>query len=120
MIKKTTTLEEIKPQLKTGEELITLMEKVFYIIKTSIEETNPDERYLIEKLVHMNRIAEKMLDNLLELVKVSSDLTESIPEAMSREYSKVVLRKIIARIENINAATNSHKVTLARLADQCS
>lgn len=117
MEKKATTLEEIKPRLSTGEEFIRLMEKVFFIIRISIEETNPDKRYLIEKLAQMNRVAEKMLDNLKELVEVSFELSENIPDAVSKEYSKVVLRKITARIESLHKENISLKGTLAGLSD---
>jgi predicted nuclease with TOPRIM domain len=117
MEKKATTLEDLKPRLTTGEEFLRLMEKVFFIIKISIEETNPEKRYLIEKLAQMNSVAEKMLDNLKELVEVSSDLSENIPDAASKEYSKVILRKITARIESLHQENISIKETLAGLSE---
>ena len=117
MDKKLITLEEIKPRLTTGEEFLRLMEKVLFIIKISIEETNPDERYLIEKLTQMNLVAEKMLDNLKELVEVSSDLSANIPDEVSKEYSKVVLRNIIAGIENLHKENILLKGTLTALGE---
>ena len=118
MDRKEKTLEAIRPHLNTGEELVRLMEKLFFIIKISVEETNPEHRYLIEKLAQMNQVAEKMLDNLKELVEVSSGLSEYIPDAVSREYSKVVLRKITEKIESMNKDNNSFEGTLARLLKQ--
>lgn len=115
MQKKATTLEEIKSRLSTAEEFLMLMEKVFFIIRISIEETNPDKRYLIEKLEQMNRVAEKMLDNLKELVQVSFDLSVNITDEISKEYSKVILRKITAKIESLHQENNSLMETLADL-----
>jgi len=115
MQKKVTTLEEIKSRLGTAEEFLMLMEKVFFIIRISIEETNPDKRYLIHKLEQMNRVAEKMLDNLKELVQVSFDLSGNITDATSKEYSKVVLGKITARIESLYQENIFIKETLADL-----
>lgn len=54
MQRKEKTLEAIRPHLNTGEELVRLMEKLFFIIKISVEETNPEQRYLTEKLAQMN------------------------------------------------------------------
>jgi hypothetical protein len=118
MQRKEKTLEAIRPHLNTGEELVRLMEKLFFIIKVSVEETNPEQRYLIEKLAQMNIVAEKMLDNLKELVEVSTGLSEYIPDAVSKEYSKVVLRKITEKIESMNKENNSFEATLARLLEQ--
>jgi hypothetical protein len=118
MERKEKTLEAIRPHLNTGEELLRLMEKLFFIIKISVEETEPEKRYLIEKLAQMNSVADKMLNNLKELVEVSSGLSEYLPDAVSKEYSKVILRKITEKIESINKENISFEVTLARLLEQ--
>jgi hypothetical protein len=116
MEKKAITLEEIiKPRFSTGEEFIRLLEKVFFIIRITIEETNPDRLHLIEKLAQINNVAEKMLINLEELVEVSNDLSENIPDFASKEYSKVILKKITASIENLHQENVSLKQTLADL-----
>jgi sugar-specific transcriptional regulator TrmB len=118
MEKKATTLEEIiKPRESTGEEFIRLLEKVFFIIRITLEETNPEKQYLIKKLAQMNIVAEQMLDNLEELVEVSFELSENIPDAVSKEYSKVILKKISASIENLHQDNLSLKETLAILSE---
>jgi hypothetical protein len=118
MEKKATTLEEIiKPRESTGEEFIRLLEKVFFIIRITLEETNPEKQYLIKKLAQMNIVADQMLDNLEELVEVCFELSENIPDAVSKEYSKVILKKISASIENLHQDNLSLKETLANLSE---
>lgn len=118
MEKKAKTIEEIiNPSVSTGEEFIRLLEKVYFIIRIIIEETNPDRLHLIEKLAQINIIAEKMLENLTELVEVSNDLSEHIPDVVSKEYSNVVLRKITASIDSLHQENISIKKTLADLPE---
>ena len=118
MEKKQKTLEEIiRPSVSTGEEFIKLLEKVYFIIRIIIEETNPERLHLIEKLAQINIVAERMLDNLKELVDVSIDLSEDIPDVVSKQYSKVVLKKITTSIESLHLENTSVKQTLADLRE---
>ena len=118
MEKKQKTLEEIiRPSVSTGEEFIKLLEKVYFIIRIIIEETNPERLHLIEKLGQINIVAERMLDNLEELVDVSIDLSEDIPDVVSKEYSKVVLKKITSGIVSLHQENISVRNTLADLPE---
>jgi len=118
MEKKSKTLEEIlKPSVSTGEEYIRLLEKVYFIIRIIIEETDPERQYLIEKLAQINIVAERMLENLTELVEVSDDLSEHIPDFVSKEYSKVVLKKITSGIVSLHQENISVRNTLADLPE---
>ena len=115
MNNKTLVKDEINSNLKTAEELLKLMDKVFLIIKLSFEGTDPDERHLIEKLTQMNGVAEQMLKNLRELIEISYDLSEAIPDVMSREYAKVILKKISLKIDTIYNENNAFKQRVSEL-----
>ena len=114
---KTSEKKSAKPLKKTTV-TYDVMQQLFNVFKESINQTNNDKRYMLEKLKFFNSIGEALSDYLKELVDEMAENDKGKDSEKCKESWRVVLKEQERNLATLGELADSYRKTIANLLKQ--